>query len=343
MLLAGQRRCVRTATGHAGLVLLLLGTGLVACTSTRSAEDGPAPPPGTPPGATPPDSIAPTRTATPAPPTDPGGTHGHHDPVLVGAGDIASCSSPGDEATAALLDDIAGTVFTTGDNVYERGSAAEFASCYQHSWGRHVDRTRPAAGNHDYSTPTAVGYFDYFGAAAGERGEGYYSYDLGAWHIVVVNSNCWAVGGCDSGSAQLEWLRADLAASTKRCTLAYWHHPLFTSGAVHDGEPRLRPVFQELYRAGAEVVLTGHNHQYERFAPQDPEGAPDTARGIRQFVVGTGGGGLYDFGTVQPNSQVRNADTYGVLKLTLHPGSYDWRFVPQAGESFTDSGTGECH
>lgn len=262
--------------------------------------------------------------------------------MLVGAGDIASCRSPGDEATADLLDDIGGTVFTTGDHAYDSGTRAEFDECYRPGWGRHQERTRPAPGNHDYGTPGAAGYFDYFGAAAGERGEGYYSYDLGGWHIVVINSNCWAVGGCDAASPQGRWLRADLAANAT-CTLAYWHHPLFTSGAVQPDAREVRPIFEMLYQRGAEVVITGHNHQYERFAPQDPTGARDTAHGIRQFVVGTGGSSHYGFGEVEPNSEVRHADTYGVLMLTLHRGWYDWRFIPVAGETFTDSGTGTCH
>jgi hypothetical protein len=261
--------------------------------------------------------------------------------MLVGAGDIASCASSGDEATADLLDSIPGTVFTTGDNAYRSGTAGEFDACYHPIWGRHRARTRPAPGNHEYRTAGARGYFGYFGAAAGDPGKGYYSYDLGGWHIVVVNSNCWAVGGCGPGSPQHRWLRADLAASATRCTLAYWHHPLFTSSAVHPGEARMRALFEVLHQHRAEVVITGHSHQYERFAPQDPDGHPDPA-GIRQFVVGTGGNGHHEFGTVQPNSEVRNDDTYGVLRLTLRPTSYEWRFVPQAGRTFTDSGTGSC-
>ncbi len=264
------------------------------------------------------------------------------DPVLVGVGDIASCSSSGDEATAKLLDTINGTVFTTGDNVYESGTDTEFTNCYEPSWGRHKARTRPSVGNHEYGTAGASGYFNYFGAAAGERGKGYYSYDLGAWHIIVLNSNCSQVGGCGAGSAQEQWLRADLAAHPTTCTLAYWHHPRFSSGS-HGNSTAVQPLWQALYDAGADVVVSGHDHNYERFAPQTPSGAADPTFGIREFVAGMGGKSHYGFGTIQPNSQVRNSDTYGVLKLTLHATSYDWQFVPETGKTFTDSGTTTCH
>jgi Big-like domain-containing protein/calcineurin-like phosphoesterase family protein len=273
-----------------------------------------------------------TITVTSTPPTS-------GDPVMVGAGDIASCNSDGDEATALLLDNIAGTVFTLGDNVYDSGLASEFANCYDPAWGRHKARTKPSIGNHEtYGTTDAAGYYDYFGVAAGERGKGYYSYDLGAWHIVVIN-NMIDVGAT---STQVTWLRADLASHAAQCTLAYWHYPLFSSGN-HGNNTEMRPVFQALYDAGADVVLNGHDHDYERFAPQDPNGAADPARGIREFVVGTGGAGYYAFNTPQPNSMVRHTGTFGVLKLTLHPSSYDWQFVPVAGDTFTDTSTGNCH
>ena len=233
-------------------------------------------------------------------------------------------------------------MFTLGDTVYEDGTPAEYANCYSPSWGRHKGRTRPAVGDHEYRTPGAAGYFGYFGAAAGEPGKGYYSYDLGSWHVVVLNSGCSQVS-CSAGSAQEQWLRADLAARNQACTVAYWHNPLFTSGSVHRPTVAVRPLFQALYEAGAEIVLGGDNHNYERFAPQDPNGNADPTRGIRHFVVGTGGVGHYTFGPIQPNSEVRNDDTFGVLKLTLHPGSYEWEFVPEAGRTFTDSGTGTCH
>ena len=262
--------------------------------------------------------------------------------VLVGAGDIAACASPGSEATAALLDGIPGTVFTTGDNAYGDGTAVEFAHCYEPTWGRHRARTRPSPGNHDYGTARAAGYHDYFGAAAGEPDRAYYSYDLGAWHVIALNSNCAQVGGCHAGSPQEQWLRADLAANWTACTVAYWHHPRFSSGP-HGGARELWPLWQALYDAGADVVLAGHDHLYERFAPQDPAGRADPARGIRQFTVGTGGASHYGVSQIAPNSEVRNGDTFGVLKLTLHPTGYEWEFVPVAGRTFTDSGSAACH
>jgi acid phosphatase type 7 len=264
------------------------------------------------------------------------------DPVMVGAGDIARCSSQGDEATAKLLDSISGTVFTTGDNAYLSGTPFEFSSCYGPSWGRHKDRTKPTVGNHEYRTSGASGYFGYFGAAAGDPKKGYYSYNLGEWHIISLNSMCEKVGGCGSTSPMLSWLKQDLKANPKKCTLAYFHHPLFSSGE-HGNQTKMRPTWDALYAQGADVVLNGHDHDYERFASQRPDGTRDGERGIREFVVGTGGGSHYAFGNIKPNSQVRNATTYGVLKLTLHPGSYEWKFVPEAGKSFTDSGTTSCH
>jgi acid phosphatase type 7 len=261
------------------------------------------------------------------------------DPVLVGAGDIATCESQGDEATAKLLDNMRGTVITLGDNVYENGTATEFANCYGPSWGRHKDRTKPAAGNHEYNTLGASGYFSYFGARAGDPSKGYYSYNKGSWHIVVLNSNCWEVS-CAIGSAQERWLKADLAANPSKCTLAYFHYPRFSSSG---DQPSVAPFWRVLYEAGAEVVLNGHAHNYERFAPQRPDGTLAPKRGIREFVVGTGGAHHHSFGTIKPNSQVRNASAYGVLRLALHAGSYEWKFKPVAGKTFTDSGTKACH
>ncbi|MEV6636230.1 DNRLRE domain-containing protein [Actinoplanes sp. NPDC051470] len=267
-----------------------------------------------------------------------GATEPSADPVLVGAGDIADSGS-GDSATATLLDGIDGTVFTTGDNVYENGTASEFSSYYAPTWGRHLSRTYPSPGNHDYNTSGATGYYTYFGARAGPSGRGYYSYDLGNWHIVALNSNI----SMTATSAQTQWLRSDLAASTKPCTLAYWHHPLFTSGANHAPSTSTRPLYQALYDNNADVAIWGHNHQYERFAPTNPSGAVDTTRGLRTWVAGMGGAGHYSFGTIQPHSEARNSSTYGVLQLTLHSTSYDWQFIPVAGQTYTDSGTGACH
>jgi len=285
------------------------------------------------------DPNAPTRTPTPIPTSTP--TPGG-DPVFVGAGDIAKCSSTGDEATANLLDTIPGTVYTLGDNVYQDGTASEFANCYNPSWGRHKARTKPSAGNHEYKTAGASGYFNYFGAAAGDPTKGYYSYDLGTWHIIVLNSECAAIGGCGAGSPQEQWLRADLGANPRTCTLAYMHHPRFSSGSIGSSSS-MQPFWQALYDYNADVVLTGHAHDYERFAPQDPSGNLDLARGLPEFVVGTGGAFFTGVGSPKPNSQVFQNDTFGVLKLTLRPTSYNWQFIPEAGKTFTDSGSGSCH
>ncbi len=278
---------------------------------------------------------APTPAPTPKRPAE--------DPVLVGAGDIASCDSGGDEQTAALLDTIEGTVFTLGDNVYPNGTAKQFLQCYDPSWGRHKARTRPAPGNHDYRTSGAAGYFGYFGGSAGDPRTGYYAYNLGKWRVLVLNSNCRQVGGCGPRSAQAKWLRKDLAAHPAPCTVAMWHHPRYSSGS-HGDDTDMRHLWKVLYDAGADVVLAGHDHTYERFAPQNPKGEYDPARGIREFVVGTGGRSLYGFRRrIDRDSMARNDTTYGVLKLTLRPSSYDWEFVPVAGGEYRDSGADKCH
>jgi hypothetical protein len=265
------------------------------------------------------------------------------DPVLVGAGDIVDCADlSGAEATAKLLDKIPGTVFTVGDNVYPDGTAEQFLDCYGPTWGRHKSRTRPSTGNHDFHSSGASPYFDYFGAAAGDPKTGDYSYDLGAWHIIVLNSECRSAGGCGPGSPQEIWLKQDLRAHPAACTLAYWHKPLFSSGGSHGNDSGTHAFWVDLYAAHAAVILTGHDHDYERFGPQDPSGKADPEHGIREFVVGTGGKNHRPFVVPVPNSEVRNADAFGVLKLTLHPTSYDWEFIPEAGKSFTDSGSGKC-
>lgn len=261
--------------------------------------------------------------------------------VLAGAGDIARCGSQGDEQTAELLDGISGTVFTAGDNVYERGSIREFQECFHPSWGRHKSRIRPSPGNHDYLTRGAAGYFAYFGPAAGEPDKGYYSYDLGAWHIVVLNSNCRAAG-CSPESAQALWLRDDLSRNARTCTLAYWHHPRFSSGP-HGGDRTVDTFWRILHTSGVELVINGHDHIYERFAPQNPMGVADEAGGIQQFTVGTGGSNLYRVRRVQPNSVLRDSSTHGVLKLTLRPADYSWQFIAVGGRGVKDAGTRRCH
>ena len=264
------------------------------------------------------------------------------DPVLVGAGDIASCSASGDSATAALIDRIPGTVFTAGDAAYPSGTTAQFANCYDPTWGRFKWRTRPVPGNHEYVSSGAAPYFAYFGSAAGTAGQGWYAYDLGTWRIYGLNSNCAPVGGCGPGSAQEAWLRADLAANPRACVAAVWHHPLFSSGA-HGGTASVRPLWAALYEAGADVVINGHEHDYERFAPQRPDGTADAGSGIRAFVIGTGGAELRPFSTVRANSQVRKAGVLGILKLELMATGYAWRFVPVSGKTWTDGGSATCH
>jgi hypothetical protein len=275
------------------------------------------------------DTAAVTVNATPPPPPS---------AVLVGAGDIGKCGTSKPEATAKLLDGIAGTVIAIGDNAYNDGTLTEYNQCYDPNWGRHKARTRPVPGNHEYHTSGAQGYFDYFGALAGDRAKGYYSYDVGPWHVIALNSNI----ELTSGSPQLQWLRADLAANPRPCTLAYWHHPRFSSG-YHGNNSAMQPFWDALYEGGADVVLNGHDHNYERFAPQSPTGAADAGRGIREFVVGTGGTGLRSFSTVRANSEVRITGEHGVLKLELEASGYRWSFVTEPDGAVQDSGTGACH
>ena len=286
------------------------------------------------------------------------------DPVIAAAGDIAC--DPGSSnfsnglgtkgncaqgATAALLRPDLSAVLTLGDTQYEDNQYSKYLQSFDVSWGRFKSLIRPAIGNHEYLTPGASGYFQYFGSAAGDPSRGYYSYNLGRWHLISLNSECGHIGGCGPGSPQETWLRADLVAHPARCTLAYWHEPRFSSGEHGDAQ-QMATLWNDLAAARADIVLSAHNHDYERFDPlgpapqssskyQDPNPAPD---GMREFVVGTGGRNHYNF----PQSPlageiVRNADTYGVLELTLHPTGYDWRFVPAAGGSFTDSGSGSCN
>ncbi len=263
--------------------------------------------------------------------------------VLLAAGDIADCTNlAGAEATAKILEENSGTVAAIGDLAYPDGTRENF-KCYDQTWGRVKDRTRPTPGNHEFHSQGATFYFEYLGKAAGDPKDGFYSYDLGAWHIVSLNSECAEIGGCNEGSREEKWLRADLAAHPAACTLAYFHKPLFSSGAAHGNDPEVKPLFQALYDANADVVLGGHDHDYERFAPQDADGKADSARGIREFVVGTGGKSHRAFVAPLPNSEVRDNTAFGVLKLTLKSDNYDWKFIPEAGKTFTDSGNGQCH
>ncbi|MBA2380976.1 MAG: metallophosphoesterase, partial [Chloroflexi bacterium] len=262
--------------------------------------------------------------------------------ALTGAGDIAACTLPGAGQTSDLLLREAGAFFTAGDNAYEDGSATDFTACYAPTWGRVLDRTiLPAAGNHDWNTAGASGYLTYFGKAAAPDGTTWYSKDLGGWHVIVLDSDCARVGGCDDGSPQGRWLARDLASSQARCTLAIWHHPRYSSGE-HGNDPTVAPFWNRLHAAGADLIVNGHDHDYERFAPQDPGGTEDRAAGIREIVVGTGGGVLRSFHAIAANSEFRQAGTYGVLRLTLHPFNYDWEFLPLSGD-IADSGSTPCH
>jgi acid phosphatase type 7 len=298
-------------SGVAPIIVLFLITG---CGGNSAS-----PPPGPlPPG---PDPVP--------PPTGPA--------VLVGAGDIGMCGTTAPEATAKLLDSVAGTVFAAGDIAYPDGTQQNIRDCYEPNWGRHKARTRPVPGNHDYHTPGAAPYFEYFGANAGSPGSGYYSYDLGSWHVVALNSNI----PIYDASSQIFWLRQDLEATRATCVVAYWHHPLFASG-TNGGSPFVVDLWRVLYEYGVEVVLNGHEHRYERYAPMNPNGGFDLSRGIVEFVVGTGGGPLYPLRQRHQNL-IQDSSTHGVLKLTLTTGSYAWEFMPIAGQGYRDSGTGTCH
>jgi len=301
-------------------VLVALVAAVVAAATAQCGKEGPASPT--------PNQISPP-TVVPARPPAPAAPH-----VFVGAGDIAFCDGAA-AMTASLADAAGGTVFTLGDHAYPAGTRQNFRDCYDPTWGRLKDRTRPVPGNHEYLASGGQPYFDYFGVSAGPAGLGYYSFPVGGWHAFALNSNIPA----DSGSAQAEWLRAESAATSTLCTIAYWHHPLFTSGPNGDN-PRMQELWRILYEAGADVVLSAHDHLYERFGPQDPDGRPDAGRGIRQFIAGTGGAPPYQVVTVRANSEVR-ISAHGVLKLTLMADSYQWEFIPVTGHG--DSGSGRCH
>lgn len=306
----------------------------------------------------------PTNTPLPAPTYGPTSTPAPGDVIIVAAGDIAcdptSSNFNGGNGTSSncrmratsdlILNIKPAAVLNLGDDQYYCGGYDAFLQSYDLSWGRVKSITRPSVGNHEYLTSGGTdcdpsgqgsGYYKYFEAAAGDPTKGYYSYDLGSWHMIVLNSQCSHAGGCGTGSPQETWLRADLAAHPNKCTLAYYHIPLWSSGGRANGNTQT--MMQDLYNANADVVLTGHDHTYERFAPQNPQGQLDVARGIREFVVGTGGANHTSFTKIAPNSEARNDRTFGVLKMTLHTTSYDWEFVPEAGATFKDYGYTACH
>ena len=282
------------------------------------------------------------------------------DPILIGAGDIIdglNLNLSGGMATGALIDAYpSAMVFADGDLPHNNGTDSDYAMAYAPAWGRFRGRTLPVIGNHEYYALNAAGIFSYFGTTLlGDPAKGYYSTNLGAWHIIVLNSNCSSVGGCDSGSPQEQWLANDLATHSLTqfpCTLALWHHPYYTSVASGQGvtpDLEMQPIWQDLYNSNStsnthvQLVINGHAHNYERFAPQDANGSLNTAHGVVEIVAGTGGASHMSIGSLASNSLVQNGTTFGVLKLTLHASSYDFQFIPIAGQSFTDSGTQTCH
>jgi calcineurin-like phosphoesterase family protein len=280
------------------------------------------------------------------------------DPVIAAAGDIAcdsrpSIASPDPDDRGSGVCHMAATaklvaamhpdaVLTLGDEQYADGSLEQFTAGYDKTWGQFKPVTHPAPGNHEYGTRGAAGYYAYFGQAAGDPSRGYYSFDLGSWHLIALNANCKAIGGCGADSSEVQWLKHDLATHHAACTLAFWHQPRFSS-AMHHSDPAYDAFWRALYAAHADLVLNGHDHDYERFAPQTPDAAPDAKLGITEFVVGTGGRSHYQIGQIEPNSQARTSATYGVLRLALHPHSFDWKFVPEPGSPFSDAGSQPCH
>ncbi|HEY4428207.1 MAG TPA: metallophosphoesterase, partial [Solirubrobacteraceae bacterium] len=291
------------------------------------------------------------------------------DPVIAAAGDIACGTGDAGEAQPGVACEQQSTsnllsgggltaVLALGDDQYEQGTLSDFMNYFDPTWGRFKSIMRSVPGNHEYTDPAggAAGYFDYFDGVGNETGPegsralGYYSFDIGAWHFIAVNSNCststggWKPGGCAAGSTQEEWVRSDLAAHKSSCTLAFWHHPVYSSSSQPDGaSPFMSAIWADLANAHADIVLNGHAHDYERFALQNATGGLDATAGLREFVVGTGGRNLYPFATVKPNSEARNSTTFGVLRLTLHPHAYDWKFQATPGGTFTDAGSQQCH
>ncbi len=296
-------------------------------------------------------TISLTHALTPTPISQTG------DVTIAAAGDIVCGTADAglnfpckDAETAAVVRSINPTaVFAIGDTQYESGTYYDYQNFYDKTWGTFKNITYPSTGNHEYGTTAAKGYFDYFNGVgvavgrAGDKEKGWYSMNLGNWHIVVLNGECTKIGGCQAGSVQELWLKQDLAANTKACTMAVWHEPLFTSGHGWDTAPLYKDFWIDLYAANADLVLNGHAHHYERFAPSTPTGQIDNTRGIREFIVGTGGRDFTGFRTILTNSQIHQNTTFGVIKLILHSNSYDWKFMPISGSTFTDSGSTNCH
>jgi acid phosphatase type 7 len=265
--------------------------------------------------------------------------------TIAAAGDISEAEVGHQVETANLVADGGyDGVLLLGDDQYPAGRLEDYTKYFAPTWGRFMEKLHPTPGNHEYVTPGGAGYFAYFGTRAGDPTRGYYSYDLGAWHLIALNTNnaCRAIA-CDAQSEQLKWLRADLEAHRNRCTLAYFHHPRFCSGQHHGDFAGASAIWDVLYEYGTDVVLNGHEHLYERFDPQDPSGRPDEKRGIRELVIGTGGAENYPLAATKPNSAVRHTGAFGILKMTLKPGAYDWEFVPVRSGELADTGSGVCH
>jgi hypothetical protein len=316
---------LRRYSGTLIIVLVVLGLALLITSRLKPGQVNP--------GAS--DSASASATATPggSQTAVPSGTAG--EAILLAVGDIAYCGGSADEQVGNLAARLPGTIALLGDNAYDDGSSADYAKCFDPTWGGFLDRIRPVPGNHEYETKEASAYFAYFGARVGKVGEGWYSYDVGAWHLIALNSECGAIqGGCEGkDSAELAWLVEDLAAHPARCTLAYWHHPRYSSGR-HGDNDMTDAFWQALSDAGADVVLEGHDHDYERMSP---------IRGIRSFVVGTGGRSLYAWPRGPgAHTEVRANDTYGLLQLTLGATDYSWKFIAASGGTFTDAGNATC-
>jgi hypothetical protein len=332
------------------LVLAFFALGLWACSGSASQTSlAPTQLTVTPqlPTFTPTFSPTPTRqsTATPVPTFTQ--TPSPTPAVLIGAGDIANCAkeNPRDALTAELIKtQIArypqAEIFTAGDNVQDEGKAWEYKNCFDPTWGQFKERIHPVPGNHDLMTDNGKAYYEYFGKAAGQPGKGYYSYTLGSWHLVGLNGNCDEIA-CGKGSTQLNWLKEDLANSAQKCTLLYWHHPYFGSGSSGGYAP-VSQFWKAAYKAGAEIVVNGHNHDYERFAPQDEDGNFTPQGGLREFVVGTGGAALHKWGKIKDNSEVRLNTSLGIIVFVLYPDRYEWQFIPVDPQQAGDSGSGFC-
>jgi hypothetical protein len=352
--MARAERAIRIGIAVLGLFLVgggqLRGSYDVPVTEApqTGAAAGTRPPIGRPTGAA--TGVAPDRPPRAAAAAPPPVTHAQSatspttsTATLLVAGDIATCKSTADEATARLLDRLPGTIVAIGDLAYPDGSWADFRNCYDPSWGRHAARTRPVIGNHEYKTGSPAAWLAYFHGQGPAAGRTWYAFDAGSWRVYVLDSDCTEIGGCSRSSSEGRWLAADLAANQRACSIAFMHHPRFSSGR-HGNNVSVAPLWRMLYDARAELVVSGHDHDYERFALLAPDGRRAPGRGIREFVVGTGGAPLRAFRyPAGPDSQARNSHSHGILQLDLGPRGYTWRFRAVGGSGFTDAGHAGCH